>query len=191
MIGQKIGVVLESLRLRIKEGVKTASILGFKGIQINATQKDITPENLSQTGRQELRHIIDLNRLCLCAIGAELGIGFINENEFDLLIKRTKEIINLALDLQTNIITVQIGNIPIETDSTHWRAVSTALNEIGKHAENYGCRLAAKTSYDNYSSLKKFIESLQTEGIKLIYDPASLMINKLDPIKVYMNYMNI
>ena len=183
MIRQKTGVVLESLRLRIKDGIKTASTLGFKGIQIDATQRDITPENLSQTGRRELRRIIDLNRLELCALGGELGIGFINENEFDFLINRIKAIINLALDLQTNIITVQIGSIPTETDSTHWHAVNTAIGEIGRHAENYGCRLAAKISFDNYSTLKDFLKSLYTEGIRLIYDPASLMINNLDPIK--------
>lgn len=138
---------------------------------------------MSLTGRRELKRIIDLNRLRLCALGGEIGIGFINENEFDFLIKRTKEIINLALDLQTNIITIQIGNIPTDTDSTHSHAVSAALNEIGIHAENYGCNLAAKITYDNYSTLKTFLTSLQTQGIKLIYDPASLMLNNLDPIK--------
>ncbi len=183
MISQRIGVVLESLQLRIKEGIKTASTLGFKGIQIDATQKDITPENLSPTGRRELKRIIDLNRLRLCALGGEIGTGFINENEFDFLIKRTKEIINLALDLQANIITIQIGNIPTDTDSTHSHAVSAALNEIGMYAENYGCRLAARVTLDNYSTLKKFLTSLQTQGIKLIYDPASLITNNLDPIK--------
>lgn len=183
MIRQRIGVVLESLRLRIKEGIKTASTLGFNGIQIDATQKDITPENLSATGRRELRRIIDINRLRLCALGGEIGIGFINENEFDFLIKKTKEIINLALDLQTDIVTVQIGNIPIDTDSTHSHAVRAALNEVGLYAENYGCSLAAKVTFDNYSILKEFLTSLHTQGIKLIYDPASLMINNLEPIK--------
>jgi L-ribulose-5-phosphate 3-epimerase len=183
MIRKRTGIVLESFRLRIKEGIKAASTLGFKGIQIDATQKDITPENLSATGRRELRRIIDLNRLRLCALGGEIGIGFINENEFDFLIKRTKEIINLALDLQTNIVTIHIGNIPTDTDSTHSHAVRAALNEIGLHAENYGCSLAAKVTLDNYTTLKEFLTSLQTQGIKLLYDPASLMTNNLDPIK--------
>jgi L-ribulose-5-phosphate 3-epimerase len=182
MIRQKTGVVLESLRLRIKDGIATAANLGFKGVQIDATQRDIAPENLSQTGRRELRRIVDLNRLELCALGGELGTGFINENEFDFLINRIKAIINLALDLQTNIITVQIGSIPKETGSAHWHAVNTVLSEIGRHAENYGCRLAAKISFDSYSTLKDFLKSLHTEGIKLIYDPASLMIHNLDPI---------
>ncbi len=183
MIRQKTGVVLESLRLRIKDGIKIASSLGFKGIQVDATQRDITPENLSQTGRRELKRIIDLNRLELCALGGELGTGFINTNEFDFLIKRTKEIINLALDLQTSIVTVQIGSIPTDNSSTHWHAVNTALSEIGIHAENYGCRLAVKASYDSYSTLKDFLKSLHTDGVKLIYDPASLMATNLDPIK--------
>ena len=183
MIRQNTGVVLESLRLRIKDGIKTASALGFKGIQIDATQREITPENLSLTGRRELRRLIDTNRLCLCALGGELGVGFINENEFDFLIKRIKAIINLALDLKTSIITAQIGSISTQTDSTYWHAVNAALSEIGRHAENHGCRLAAKISFDSYSTLKDFLKSLYTEGIKLIYDPASLIINNLDPIK--------
>ena len=182
MIRQKTGVVLESLRLRIKDGIKAASTLDFQGIQIDATQREIAPENLSQTGRRELKRIIDLNRLCLCALGGELGVGFTNHNEFDFIIKRTKEIINLALDLQTNIVTLQIGSIPTDNGTTHWRAVNTALSEIGQHAENYGCRLAVKASYDNYSTLKDFLKSLHTDGVKLIYDPASLMITNKDPI---------
>jgi L-ribulose-5-phosphate 3-epimerase len=183
MIRQKTGVALESFRLGIKDSIKTASTLGFKGVQLDATQRDITPENLSQTGRRDLNRIISTNRLCICALGGELGIGFDNENEFDFIIKKIKKIINLALDLQTNIVTIQIGNIPVEADSTHWLSVHTALNEVGIHAENYGCRLAAKASYGNYAILKDFLKPLYTEGIKLVYDPATLMANGLDPIK--------
>ncbi len=183
MIRQRIGVVLESLRLRIKDGIKTASTLGFKGIQIDATQRDMTPENLSGTGRRELKRIIELNRLSLCALGGELGVGFANANEFDFLIKRTRDIINLALDLQAGIVTVQAGSIPTDDSSTRWHAVNAALSEVGRHAENYGCILAVKASYDDYSTLKAFLKSLHSDGVKLIYDPASLMTNNLDPIK--------
>ena len=133
MINQRIGVTLESFGLGIKEGINTASGLGFKGIQINAAQGDTTPENLSQTGRRELKSIISRNKLRLCAMSGELGAGFINENEFDFLLKRTREIINLALDLQANVITIQIGNIPGEVGSPHWGAVKAVLDEIGMH----------------------------------------------------------
>ena len=147
----------------------------------------------------ENKKVLSLSMNCLTSFILEssllsLGcnISFLDErilqsleikDEFDLIIKRTKEIINLALDLQTNIVTVQIGSIPTDNDSTHWHAVNTALSEIGQHAENYGCRLAVKASYDDYSTLKDFLKSLHTEGIKLIYDPASLITTNLDPIK--------
>ena len=71
----------------------------------------------------------------------------------------------------------------MEADSAHWLSIHTALNEVGRHAENYGCRLAAKASYENYTTLKDFLKPLYTEGIKLVYDPATLMTNGLDPIK--------
>ncbi len=118
MIRQKTGVVLESFQLGIKGSIKAASALGFKGVQIDATQGDITPGNLSQTGRQDLNRIISSNKLCLCALGGELGVGFEDENEFDLIIKKIKKIINLALDLHTNVVTIQIGNIPVARGSS-------------------------------------------------------------------------
>ncbi|MCP5003028.1 MAG: sugar phosphate isomerase/epimerase [Planctomycetes bacterium] len=183
MIKQRMGVVLESLRLKIRDGMKAASSLGFHGIQISSTQKELMPENLSQTGRRELRRLINIQKLQLCAIGGESGSGFVNENEFDFSIKRVKEIVNLALDLQTKIVTIHIGSLPTDPDSSHGSMVRSALNEIGTHAENYGCCLAAKAPFDCASTLKKFLLSLETGGIKLTYDPASLIMNNLDPVK--------
>ena len=183
MIKKRIGVVLESLRLRIKEGLRTSALLGFTGVQISATQQETTPENLSQTGRRELRRLINIHELRLCALGGELGTGFINQNEFNLSIKKIKEIISLALDLRTDIVTIHIGNIPSDADTSHGSMVRSALNEIGRHAENYGCTLAAKIRFDCTSTLKKFLLSLQTEGIKLVYDPASFLLNTVDPVK--------
>lgn len=180
---QRIGVVLESLRLNIKDGIKTASILGFHGIQISTAQKVLTPENFSQTGRREFRRLLNINQLSLCAIGEGFGSGFVNENEFDFSIKRIKETVNLALDLQTNIVTIQIGSLPADSGSSHGSMVRSALNEIGRYAENYGCCLAANISFDSITPVKDFLVSLETEGIKLTYDPVSLLMNKLDPIK--------
>lgn len=180
---KRIGVVLESLRLRIKDGIKTASVLGFHGIQMSTALKELKPENLSLTGRRELRRLINIHQLHLCAIGGSFGSGFVNENEFDFSIKKIKEVINLALDLQTDIVTIPIGSNPADSDSSHGSMVRSALCEIGRHAENYGCRLAASISFDDTSTLIKFLTSLETQGIRLTYDPASLILNNLDPIK--------
>jgi sugar phosphate isomerase/epimerase len=180
---QRIGVVLESLRLRVKDGIKTASTLGFHGIEISTAQKVLTPENLSQTGRREFRRLLNINQLRLSAIGGEFGSGFVNENEFDFSIKRIKEIVNLAIDLQTNIVAIHIGSLPADSESSHGSMVRSALNEIGRYAENYGCCLTANISFDCISTLKNFLLSLETEGIKVTYDPVTLIMNKLDPIK--------
>lgn len=182
MIRQRIGVVLEALRLRAKEGIKTASMLGFNGIQINVTQGELTPENLSQTGCRELKRIVNTNRLVICALGGELGAGFINENDFVFLIEKTKKLVNLALELQTNIITIQIGNIPLELNSSYGDSVITALTEVGTYAEHYGCNLAANVNFDNYDTLKGLFAALQTQGIKLNYSPAALLTNNLGPV---------
>ena len=48
----KIGVIIDSFRLGVKEGIRKAASLGVDGFQIWATYGEMAPENLTQTGRR-------------------------------------------------------------------------------------------------------------------------------------------
>ena len=72
----KIGVMVDSFRLGIEEGIKKAAEVGGEGIQIYATSGEFAPENLSPARRKELLDIIKSNGLVVSALCGDLGARF-------------------------------------------------------------------------------------------------------------------
>ena len=66
---RKIGVIIDSLRLGVRDGIRKAKELGADGFQVYCTGGEMAPENLSKSGRKELRKFVsDLGlRIAPCA----------------------------------------------------------------------------------------------------------------------------
>ncbi|HHT9125205.1 MAG TPA: sugar phosphate isomerase/epimerase family protein [Candidatus Brocadiia bacterium] len=179
----KLVVRLESLRLGLREGIRKAASIGFKGFQADATRGELSPTNLSATGRRDFLHFIKTYKIQLSSLCGEFAPGFTNVNELDEIIEKTKSIINLAVDLKTNIVTTAIGTVPGDEKAKQWRIMSAALNEVGKYAEDYECSLATETGNEDPQLLKRFLNQLTNRGVKINYDPSKLALNCFDPIK--------
>jgi sugar phosphate isomerase/epimerase len=108
----KIGVMVDSFRLDIKEAIKKAKEVGAYGIQISATGGLMAPENLSAAKRREIADIVSSNGLVISALCGDLGGGFVKREENAQRIEKSKRIMDLAKDLGTGIITTHIGVIP-------------------------------------------------------------------------------
>ncbi|MGR3310420.1 MAG: sugar phosphate isomerase/epimerase family protein [Candidatus Brocadiales bacterium] len=179
----KLGVRLESLRLGLREGIRKAASIGFKGFQADTARGELSPINLTATGRRDFLHFIKTYRIQLSSLCGEFAPGFTNVNELDEIIEKTKAVINLAVDLRTNIVTTAIGIVPGDENAKQWQVMTAALNEVGKHAEGYGCSLAVKTGNEDPLLLKRFLCQLNNRGVKANYDPSELALNGFDPIK--------
>ncbi len=55
----KLGVRLESFGLPLRHALTAAGKLGVHGIQVDAVD-ELSPKNLSETGRREFRHLLRL-----------------------------------------------------------------------------------------------------------------------------------
>lgn len=179
----KLGIRLESLRLGLREGIRKSASIGFKGFQADAIRGELSPINLSPTGRRDFLHFIKTYKIQLSSLGGEFAPGFTNVNELDEIIEKTKAIINLAVDLRTNIVTTAIGTVPGDEEAKQWRVMTAALNEVGKYAESYECSLAAETGNEDPLLLKRFLSQLNNRGVKVNYDPSKIALNGFDPIK--------
>ena len=109
-----IGVILESFRLPRSEAIKAAAALGANGIQMYATSGENSPEILSASARQALLHEVKTSVLRFSALCGDLGRGFGNKELNPELIEKSKRIIDLAKDLETNIVTTDIGVVPAD-----------------------------------------------------------------------------
>jgi len=180
---RKVGVMVESFRKEVREGVRLASELGLDGIQVYVTHGEMAPENLSKTGREEFLHFVRSQGLQISALCGDLGHGFVDANKNDELIQKTRLMLDLCRDLGTPILTTHIGVIPASNADPVWGVMAEALEEIGSYAEKVECVLATETGPEDSDLMVEFLSSLKTSAVLVNYDPANLVMNGFDQIQ--------
>ena len=108
-----IGVLNESFRTDLKTALEKAEKIGLNGIQLYATKGDTAPENLSKEKRSELLKMVKDHGLVISALCGDLGHGFDKAELNPQLAEKSKRILDMALDLETNIVTTHIGVVPL------------------------------------------------------------------------------
>ncbi|MCF6175150.1 MAG: sugar phosphate isomerase/epimerase [Victivallaceae bacterium] len=181
----KIGIISDALRLGAREGIAKAKELGADGVQVYAVNGEICPENLDATARVKLKDYCSSLELEISALCGDLGgHGFLRENENPGKIKKSNDIVDLAVDLGTNIVTTHIGVIPANTYSNEYVTLLNACREIGKYAFGRGVTFAIETGPEIATHLKSFLVNADTKGLGVNLDPANLvMVTGDDPVE--------
>ncbi len=183
-----IGVMLESFKVSIPEAVKKAAEVGAQGIQAYARQGDLAPENMTPEKRREFLDMLKSNGLVVSAICGDLGKRFDNPELNPALIERSKRIVELALDLETNIITTHIGVVPEDPNHDRYKIMQEACFELSQYADSVGAHFAVETGPETSAVLKGFLDSLNSKGVAVNLDPANLvMVTGDDPVQAVYN----
>ena len=194
MSKRKIGVMIESFRLGVKDGIRKAAEIGADGFQIFCTGLDggITPENLSQTGRDEFKNFVAAQGLVISALCADYFKGFLNPETNDEVVENSKKAVDLAVDLQTNVVTTHIGTIPDDESDANWSIGIDALTDLSAYADDRGVTFACETGPESIPLMKRFLDEISGEGIGINYDPANLVMGgfeHLDAVAVAGHYI--
>lgn len=181
----KIGIIVDSFRLSIDESIKKAASIGAQGLQLYATSGEMSPENLSTGRKKEILDMINSNGMVVSAICGDMGgHGFANSKDNPLRIEKSKRIMELAKEFNTNIITTHIGVIPSDENHPRWATLAEACETLGKFAQDMGSYFAIETGPEKAGTLKKFLDTLGSKGLAVNYDPANLvMVTGDDPIE--------
>ena len=183
-----IGVLLESFRLPTREAVKKAADLGFSGIQMYATKGENSPENLSGAKARELLNYVKDNGLKFSALCGDLGHGFGNPEINPESIEKSKRIIDLALELDTNIVTTHIGVVPSDPTHDRYKIMQEACSKLAEYADRLNAHFAIETGPESSALLKSFLDSLGSKGVAVNLDPANLvMVTGDDPVRAVYN----
>lgn len=185
MATHKIGVIVDSFRVGVKEGIKKAQEVGAEGIQIYAVRGEMDPDNLGPSDRKELLNYIKDHGLVVSAICGDLGgHGFAIREDNKAKIEKSKRIMDLAKDLETNVVTTHIGVIPEDSNHERYKILQEACEELGEYADQVGAYFAIETGPETAVTLKNFLDSLSSSGVRVNYDPANLvMVTGDDPIQ--------
>ena len=173
---RKIGVIIDSFRCGIHEGIKKAKEVGVEGIQIYSVKGEMAPENISADSRKELLDYIKSNGLVVSALCGDMGGGFVNAKDNAKKIEKSKRIMELAKDLETNVVTTHIGVVPQDMKNPRFAILQEACEQLGEFADNIGAYFAIETGPEKSSVLKRFLDSLQCKGVKVNLDPANLVM---------------
>jgi len=188
-MNHKIGVMCDSFRLGLRGGLKQSAAIGADGVQIYAVSGEMDPDNLSTLQRIELKEYIESLGLEVAALCGDLGgHGFQLAKDNPWKIAKSKKILNLALDLGCNVVTTHIGVVPEDSTCEKYKIMAKACEELGDYADSVGAYFAVETGPEPSARLRKFLDSLSSQGVRVNFDPANLvMVIGEDPVEAVAN----
>lgn len=179
-----IGVIIDSFKTDTKSAVKKAAELGAKGLQMYSTYGENCPDSLTREKRKELLDFVKSNGLKFSAICGDLGKGFAEEDQNPYLVERSKRILELALDMECNIVTTHIGVVPEDKNCERFSVMQKACYELSQFADSCGAHFAIETGPETAVTLKGFLDTLGSTGVAVNLDPANfVMVTGDDPTK--------
>ncbi|MBE6553161.1 MAG: sugar phosphate isomerase/epimerase [Ruminococcaceae bacterium] len=178
-----IGVIIDSFRTDTRSAILQAAKLGAQGIQMYSSRGENTPENLTPAKRRELLDFVKSNGLCFSAICGDLGRGFGNRELNPSLIEQSKRILDLAKELETDVVTTHIGVVPTDPTVERYGIMQEACFELSRYADSVGAHFAIETGPEPAAVLKTFLDGLHSTGVAVNLDPANLvMVVGDDPV---------
>ena len=180
----KIGVITDSFRLPLYDGVKAAKSVGADGVQVYAVQGDMSPE-MTPDARKKFRDACAEQKLEISALCGDLGgHGFQRADENKKKIPRSKQIVDLAVDVGTKVVTTHIGVVPQRKSDAVYRTMRKACRELARYAGDKGVTFAIETGPETATNLRSFLEDINVPGIGVNLDPANLvMVVGDDPVE--------
>ena len=184
-----IGIIIDSFKTDTFTAVKKAAECGAQGIQVYATNGEMSPENLVGTKRKEFLDFVKSNGLTISALCGDLGGGGFSFKENNPeKIEKSKRIIELAKELETNVVTTHIGVVPNDKNHDRYKVMQEACYELAQYADSLDAHFAVETGPETSLQLKEFLDGLGSTGVGVNLDPANLvMVTGDDPVKAVHN----
>lgn len=183
-----IGVIINSFRTDTRTAIEMAAKLGAQGIQMYSSRGEDAPEFMTREQRRELLDIVKSNGLKFSALCGELGEGFFRPERNPILIEQSKRILEVAKELETDIVTTHIGVVPADPAHERYGIMQEACSELARYADSLNAHFAIETGPETSAVLKKFLDGLHSTGVAVNLDPANLvMVAGDDPVTAVHN----
>lgn len=166
----KIAIMAGCLRMEEEASLRKAKEMGADGVQVGC------PVDLDAQGRKDYARKIrsfGLEISAVCCWGGEVDLG---EDGAEPHVEFGKRVLELAADLGCGIWQGHIGIMPEDETHPHWANFVRNCGEIARHGEKVGACLAIETGPEPPYVVKRLIETVGSEALRVNYDPANLIL---------------
>jgi L-ribulose-5-phosphate 3-epimerase len=191
----KIGVALWSFghtpdMAALEKNLHTAVDVGVKGVQLWAVGGVLDADNLtSKKDRADVVKKVKGMGLTITGLCAHMP-SFSNPDGLERRVERNKKALELSADLGAPIITGHVGHIPDDPEDPAWKLMFQSIGEVAKHGEKVGACLAIETGQESPEAMKKFLDAMDSPGLKVNYDPANIRrFGVLHGVEVLKDYI--
>ena len=191
----KIGVIIDSFRCDFKTSIEKAKAVGADGVQIGAKfligKDDPLTERFNigdvSVSVPEAKKILDANGIKVSAICGDFGCDMYYTKDREL-IDAEKTLLDMALELGTNIVTTHIGVVPETENCIQYESMHEVCYELAEYAKSINGHFAVETGPEMSERLKGFLDNLGSNGVAVNLDPANLiMCAGDDPVRAVYN----
>lgn len=177
-----IGVMMSNFLTTPEEAIQKAAKLGLQGVQIGGGELPKTSQQ-----RKEMLAIVKGAGLRVSALCGGGGFTHTGGEPVSERIERTKRMLDMALEMETNVVTSHIGIVPADPNERDFWVCQEALNAVGTYGKSIGATFAIETGPETAPVLKRLLDTLDG-GIGVNLDPANLVMCSFDdPVRaVYL-----
>ena len=170
----KIGLMFSNMRGSTKKALDFCRNIGLDGVQIGISYGKYNVSHVSDKRYASLEKQLIAHNLEISAYCGELGgHGFMIAKDNPAQVEKCKKMIDFAVEKGVEIISTHIGVVPDDKECEVYKAMQSAMREVGIYAKERGRVLAIETGPEKAVVLKEFIDSLDG-GIGVNLDPANL-----------------
>lgn len=184
-----IGVIVESFTGKTEDCIKKAAAIGAQGIQMYMTaygNRENHVDNMTKERQKMLLDMVKSEGMVFSAICGDLGGdegmrgGFQNPAANPLKIEKSKKIMEFAKEFGTDIVTTHIGQVPEDKNCDTYKIMQEACFQLAEFADSMGSHFAIETGPEPAARLGDFLDTLQSTGVAVNFDPANLVMCSKD-----------
>ncbi|PFL29460.1 sugar phosphate isomerase/epimerase family protein [Bacillus cereus] len=172
---RKLGMFLNTKYIEVNEGIQKAREWDLEYIQLYAMNPTFNLANISKIQWNTLKENLSFNEIQVPSLAISFGENGIIGTEAECVIESFKYITDKGLRLGANIVTAHIGKVPDDENSEYYDKMLRVCNEIGDLAFRFGGFFAIETGSEKAIVLKRFLETANSKGLAVNFDPANLI----------------
>lgn len=181
----ELAVATDDLKLEIKSALERARRMGFRAVDVGASQGPVSPGELSTSGRRHfLRHLSDLGLGLRSLRGPTAGAGYADGAAGERRLETAKSVLALASDLKVPVVSTTLGGFSSKDAEGQSVRLIEALAALADAADQYGVTLAIESAGINANDLAALVKQINCPNLAACCDSGAMLIQGENPHRI-------